>query len=59
MKEQKIQRPSTNETRNFVKIVDEILEESRCYLSIRFEMLCLLTFLSLWIIIIHKHIVIT
>lgn len=47
MKEQKIQRPSTNETRNFVKIVDEILEESRCYLSIRFEMICLLTFLLL------------
>ena len=50
MNEQKIQRPSSLETRLRSVIIEEILEESRCFMSIRFEIGLVVTFLLLGVL---------
>lgn len=50
MNEQKIQRPSSLETRLRSVIIEEILEESRCFMSIRFEIGLVITFVFLAIL---------
>jgi hypothetical protein len=50
MNEQKIQRPSSLETRLRGVIMEEILEENRCFMSIRFEVVLVVTFLLLGVL---------
>ena len=50
MNEQKIQRPSSNEARQSGVIIEEILEENSYLLSIRFEIVLVITFLLLAIL---------